>query len=1077
MPEVEFPKFRPQISVGPVPVVKEPYAELQVTSNFSFLRGGSHPEELVARAAELGYRAIAVTDVNSLAGIVRAYAAAKNFDVSFIVGCHLQVKAAVGVLADGAPKEVPLSLLVYPTDRASYGRLCRMLTYGKRRTTKGQCELTLQDVTDHQQGLLAIVLPPPMLTQEFTETLHYLSDLFDEDRLSLAASCLYDGRHPVRLAELAALSKSSRVPMVATNDVHYHTPQRKPLQDVLTCVRLGCTLNEAGFSLFANAERHLKEPQEMARLFQGYPQTLQRTLEIAERASSFSLRQLKYEYPSEVCPQGQPMMAYLIEQTWKGAQDRYPNGIPETIRQRLEHEFNLIRDLNYPAYFLTVYDIVSFARSKNILCQGRGAAANSAVCYCLGITSVDPSRIDLLVERFMSRERDEPPDIDIDFEHERREEVIQHIYQKYGRERAALTAEVISYRRKSAVRDVRKALGLSLDCVDTLAKSGDWWDNGVIDSQRLRELGFDPHDTTIRQTVELANELIGFPRHLSQHVGGFVLSQQPLCEFVPIENAAMENRTVIEWDKDDIDELGMMKVDVLGLGMLTCVRKAIDLVNQVDRSRGGKGDLQFHTIPQEDEAVYDMLCKADSVGVFQVESRAQMTMLPRLKPRNYYDLVIEVAIVRPGPIQGGMVHPYLRRRTGSEEVTYPSEAVKSVLERTLGVPLFQEQAMKLVMVAAGFTAGEADQLRRAMAAWKRKGYLIERFTGKILSGMAANGYTETFAQRVVQQIKGFADYGFPESHAASFAHIVYVSAWLKCRHPAAFAAAILNSQPMGFYQPSQLVRDANEHGVSVFPVDVNYSQWDCTLEDDEDESPALRLGMRLVAGVRSKDVEKIAKAVVDHASFSSIAALWRLSGAKMKTFHTLAKADAFGSMGIQRQQALWEVGRLKDDALPMFDSVDDVEPKVLLPTTTAFMRVIHDYTATGLSLKAHPISFARKTLNTYQVTSAGDLADEKRWPHGRQVAVAGLVLVRQRPGTASGILFVTLEDETGVANLVVRPPVYERYRKAIRHSTALVAWGKIERQGQVVHILLERAINLAEISNPGVLTIHARNFR
>ncbi len=1078
MPEVENPKIKPQISLSHVPEQKGPYTELHVTSNFSFLRGGSHPQELVARAAELGCPAVAITDISSLAGIVRAYATAEEAGIQLIVGCHLQVKGSYGPLAPGVDAP-PLSLLVYPTDRAAYGRLCRLLTYGKRKAPKGQCRLTLQDAIDHNTGLLAVVLPPPLLTDEFAATLRHLRGVFDEDRLSLAAACLYDGRHEARLAELAAFSKSVRVPLVATNDVHYHIPERQPLQDVLTCIRLGCTVAQAGFALFANAERHIKTPDEMVRLFASHPSTIERTLEIARRAAGFSLSKLKYEYPSEICPPGKTMMQHLMDCTWQGAGERYREGIPESVRQRINHEFTLIKDLNYPAYFLTVDDIVRFARSKGILCQGRGAAANSAVCYCLGITAVDPARVDLLVERFISKERNEPPDIDIDFEHERREEVIQYIYQKYGRERAALTAEVISYRRRSAVREVGKAMGLSLDCVDKLAKSGDWWEDGVINESRLRELGFDPHDPTMRHTVRLAGELIGFPRHLSQHVGGFVITQGPLCEMVPVENASMPDRTVIEWDKDDIDEMGMLKVDVLGLGMLTCIRKAIDLVNQWDRSRGGKGELQFHTVPAEDPAVYDMLCKADSIGVFQVESRAQMTMLPRLKPRCYYDLVIEVAIVRPGPIQGGMVHPYLRRRNRTEETTYPDERIKAVLERTLGVPLFQEQAMRMVMVAAGFSAGEADQLRRAMAAWKRKGHIMDRFAQKIVSGMLANGYTHAYALRVVEQIKGFSDYGFPESHAASFALLVYVSAWLKCHFPAEFAAALINSQPMGFYQPAQIVRDAQEHGVHVRPVDVNRSQWDCTLESSGRPGglPALRLGMRLVGGMRQAEAEKIVHAVGCSGFFDSVTALWRASRVRVTALRTLAAADAFSSMGLDRQQAIWAVSRLNDAALPMFDNLETDEPLASLPVVPPATCVIHDYAAVGMSLKGHPISFARRQLDVHGALPAKILADETACPDGRMIAVAGLVLVRQRPGTASGILFMTIEDETGIANLVVRPPFYEGHRRAIRHSTAIVAWGKIERVGQVVHVLVHRAMNMMELASVASPKTLSRDFR
>ncbi|HVX83768.1 MAG TPA: error-prone DNA polymerase [Phycisphaerae bacterium] len=1081
MPELPFPKIRPEVDLSRVQPSAIPYAELHVTTNFSFLRGASHPEEMVARAAEMGCHAVAITDINSLAGIVRGKMAAKDAGLPYIVGCHLQVKAAMGPLAAGVDDAAPpLSLLVYPTDRSAYGRLCRLLTYGKRRAPKGQCRLTLQDVLDHQAGLLAIVLPPPRV-DEIEEHLRVLRGVFDDDRLSLAATCLYDGRDEARLSEAAALARRLDIPLVATNDVHYHVPERKPLQDVLTCIRVGCTIEQAGFSLFANAERHIKGPEEMARLFAAYPEAIARTMTIARRALGFSLDQLKYEYPSEVCPPGKSMMEHLRDLTWKGACERYPAGISDNVRRRIEHEFELIESLNYPAYFLTVADIVTYARSQGILCQGRGAAANSTVCYCLGVTAVDPERIDLLVERFISKERDEPPDIDIDFEHERREEVIQYLYQKYGRDRAALTAEVISYRRRSAIRDVGKAMGLSLDCVDKLAKSGDWWDQGVISLQRVRELGLDARDPILRQTFQLASELIGFPRHLSQHVGGFIITQGPLCESVPIENAAMPDRTVIEWDKDDIDELGMLKVDVLGLGMLTCIRKAIDLVNVERRMlcpHSTDPPLQFHTVPPEDPAVYDMLCRADSIGVFQVESRAQMTMLPRLKPRRFYDLVIEVAIVRPGPIQGGMVHPYLRRRNGEEEFRYPNPQIEAVLGKTLGVPLFQEQAMKLAIVAGGFTPGEADKLRRAMAAWKRKGNLIHLFGQKMIAGMLANGYDPEFAHRCFDQIKGFSDYGFPESHAASFALLVYVSAWLKCHHPAAFAAALINSQPMGFYQPAQIVRDAREHGVAIRPVDVSRSHWDCTLEPDGD-SVALRLGMRLVASMRQAEADKIRAAFEMHGSFRGIQALWRASGVRAATLRTLASADAFASMGLDRQAALWAISRLRDDVLPMFDQLENsdiVEAAAALPEVSPIASVVYDYAATGLSLKAHPLSFSRPLLTRRGIIASARLSDPLECPHGRRVAVAGLVLVRQRPGTASGIVFMTTEDETGVANLVVRPQIYDRFYRELRHSATVVVWGKVERQGQVVHVLVQRAANLARLMQTVPARVAARDF-
>jgi error-prone DNA polymerase len=1083
MPELAEPKNKPVIHPPSSRVVSAVgYAELHVTSNFSFLRGASHPEELVMQAAELGYRAVAVTDINSLAGIVRGHAAAKEAGISFIVGCHVQVKAAIGVLAKGSPYQTSLlSVLMYPTDRASYGRLCRLLTFGKRQAEKGKCELTLQDVIDHQEGNLAILLPPQAPDEQFIEMANALKTAFAGDRLSLAASCCYDAGEETHLKAVFALSKQLGIPAVATNDVHYHVLERKSLQDVVTCIRMGCTLAQAGFALHANAERHMKTPDEMARLFVKHPEAIARTVQIAARASSFSLKQLKYEYPSEVCPPGKTMMEHLIQLTWQGAAERYRDGVPESVRERILHEFDLIRDLNYPAYFLTVEDIVRFARSLGILCQGRGAAANSAVCYCLGVTAVDPARIDLLVERFISKERDEPPDIDIDFEHERREEVIQYIYQKYGRERAALTAEVITYRRRSAIREVGKALGLSLDCVDQLAKSGDWWDKGIVADKRLRELGLNPRDRTIRTAISLASELCGFPRHLSQHVGGFVITQGPLCEMVPIENAAMPDRTVIEWDKDDINELGMLKVDILALGMLTAIRKTIDLVNGWDKATGGNGELQFHTVPAEDPAVYDMLCRADSVGVFQVESRAQMTMLPRLKPRCFYDLVIEVAIVRPGPIQGNMVHPYLRRRDGTEPVVYPNEDIQAVLGKTLGVPLFQEQAMRLVMVAAGFTAGEADGLRRAMAAWKRKGHMFESYGKKIISGMLARNYTHAYALRCVEQLKGFSEYGFPESHAASFALLVYVSAWLKKHHPAAFAAGLVNSQPMGFYQPAQLVRDAQEHGVKVLPVDVNRSKWDCTLEPSHDStrltSPALRLGMRLTKRLRAADAQKIVAAVERNGPFPSVHALWRVTSARVGTLRALAEADAFGSMCLTRQTSLWAIRQLRDDGLPLFDSLEPDEKPTSLPKMMPSRLVVFDYASIGLSLKAHPVSFLRPRLDAIRVTPTGRLKDERRYPQNSAIAVAGLVLVRQRPATASGVVFITLEDETGVANLIIRPNVYERCRKAIRHSTGIIAWGHVERQGLVVHVVVERVENVRErVSDDAHVAVASRDF-
>ncbi len=1021
------------------------YAEIQATSNFTFLHGASHPEELVVHAASLGYRGLAITDTHSFAGVVRAHVAAKAIGFPLAVGTRLELPVATSVLR----------VLVYPTCRESYGRLCRLLTLGKRRAVKGSCDLTLHDLVEHRAGLIAVADPPDMVDDAMLDALRGLRDVFGSDDLSVAATVRFDGHDQQRLRRRSDLAAHLSVPMVATNDVLYHEPSRRPLQDVLTCIREHRTLDTAGFRLQANAERHLEPPDEMHRLFAAYPEALFRSVEVVDRASAFSLDQLRYQYPHETCPRGRSAIQHLSELTATGVVDRFPDGVPDKVTQRVEHELQLIDELDYPHYFLTVHDLVRFARSQGILCQGRGAAANSAVCYCLGVTSVDPSRVDLLFERFISRERHEPPDIDIDFEHERREEVIQYVYRKYGRDRAALTAEVISYRSRSAIREVGKALGLSLDAVDRLAKSVEWFDPRKMSPERVKELGFDPDDPTMRHLQCLTSQLLGFPRHLSQHVGGFVLTDRPLCESVPIENAAMPDRTVIEWDKDDIEAVGMMKVDCLGLGMLTAVRKSFELIEQ---HTGEK--VELHTIPPELPGVYDMLCEADAVGVFQVESRAQMSMLPRLRPRSYYDLVIEVAIVRPGPIVGDMVHPYLRRRHGQEPVVYPDKIVEEVLGRTLGVPLFQEQAMTLAIRCAGFTADEADQLRRAIAAWKRKQKVILEFGRKIVEGMTARGYEEAFAQQCFERMKGFSEYGFPESHAASFAHIVYASSWLKRYHPAAFCAALINSQPMGFYQPAQLVQDSERHGVKARPVDVNHSSWDCTLEPDTDSEGglALRLGMRLVKGLRHDDADAVVEAVQTRGDFAGIEELWKASGAKVASLRKLASADAFGSMGLSRSAALWQVRQLSDERLPLFEDMNAAEePAIALPSVTPARRVVHDYASTGLSLKEHPMAFLRDDLDRRGVTPCAELADLKAWPHGKLVKVAGLVLVRQRPGSASGVVFMTLEDETGIANLILWPKSFDRFRKVARHASVLLATGGIQRDdlaGQVVHVLV-----------------------
>ncbi len=1029
------------------------YAELQVTSNFSFLRGASHPHELVETAARLGLAAIALTDRSSLAGVVRAHVAAKEAGLRFVVGTRLDLQKSPSAGEGWGGASPCLSLLVYPTDRAAYGRLARLLTLGKRRAPKGQCHLSLDDLLDHGEGQIVVALPPGAFREAqgegFAAALRRLADAFP-GRAYLAGHCLYRGDDVRRLAALADLAGRCGTPLVATNDVHMHVPERRPLQDVLTCIREHCTLDEAGYRLFANAERHLKPPAEMARLFADHPDAVARTVEIAERCR-FNLDDLRYEYPTELTAEGRTPQQELVHLARTGADRRYPGGVPEKVRAMLEDELRLIEQLGYAPYFLTVHDIVRFAERRGILCQGRGSAANSVVCYCLGITAVDPTRIDLLFERFVSTERNEPPDIDVDFEHHRREEVIQYIYEKYGRDRAGLAATVICYRGRSAVREVGKALGLSADTVGALAGAVWSWDSEGPAAEQVRELGLDPESPRLAATLALTRQLIGFPRHLSQHVGGFVMTRGPLEELVPIENAAMPGRTVVEWDKDDLDALGILKVDVLALGMLTCLAKGLALLK---RHHGR--DLSLATVPAEDPAVYEMLCRADAIGVFQVESRAQMTMLPRLKPREFYDLVIEVAIVRPGPIQGDMVHPYLRRRQGKEPVEMPP-ALEPVLAKTLGVPLFQEQAMRIAIVAAGFSPEDADRLRRAMATFRHVG-TVHTFRERFIQGMIANGYDPEFAQRCFKQIEGFGTYGFPESHAASFALLVYVSAWLKCVHPAAFAAALLNSQPMGFYAPAQIARDAREHGVEVRPVDVNHSRWDCTLETVEGmSSPALRLGFRQVKGLAQRDAERIV-AARGPLPYPDIETLWRRSGVSPAALERLAEADAFGSLDLDRRRALWAVRRLGDAPLPLFSAAGITvegrpEPTVALPVATRGEEVLGDYASLRLSLKDHPLALLRAELTAEGIVPARDLAVLP--PNGR-ATVAGLVLVRQRPGTASGVIFMTLEDETGVANLVVWPQIFERFRRPALRAVLMVARGRLQREGEVIHLVADR---------------------
>ena len=1034
------------------------YAELQIATNFSFLRGASHPDELAGAAARLGLRALAITDRNSLAGIVRAHGAARRAGVRLVIGARLD-------LADGP------SLLCYPGDRAAYGRLARLLTVGKRRAAKGECLLTLADLFAHGDGQIVAALPPvapvaPAAPDDaFATALRRLARHFPES-CYLAAHYLYRGDDGRRIQRLADLAAACRVALLATNDVHAHTAERRPLQDVLTCIREHCTITEAGYRLFANAERHLKSGAEMARLFAPWPGALRSTLEIAERAA-FSLDELRYEYPDDPVPDGRTPQAELEHLSRQGARQRFPDGVPDKVAATIHHELRLIGELNYAPYFLTVHDIVKFARSRGILCQGRGSAANSAVCYVLGITAVDPTRIDLLFERFISAERGEPPDIDVDFEHERREEVIQYIYEKYGRDRAGIAATVVSYRSKSAIREVGKAMGLSLDATGALAGMV-WGRSGAgVDDEQVREAGLDPADPNLRLTLKITRKLIGFPRHLSQHVGGFVITRGALCEVVPIANAAMAERTFIEWDKDDLDALGILKIDILGLGMLTCIRKCFQLIE----SHHGRA-LELATVPAGDEATYDMLCAADSVGVFQVESRAQMNMLPRLKPRCFYDLVIEVAIVRPGPIQGDMVHPYLRRRSGGERVEYPApdpahgpgDELKQVLGKTLGVPLFQEQAMRIAIVAAGFEPAEADQLRRAMATFRRMG-TIKSFEDKMVGGMTARGYDRDFASRCFKQIEGFGEYGFPESHAASFALLVYVSAWLKRHYPHAFACALLNSQPMGFYAPAQIVRCAREHGVMVRPPDINRGGWDAVLEPVGRGEVALRLGLRQIKGLAKDDADAVA--ALRGGGYDSVEDLARRSGLAAGALETLAAADAFRSLGLDRRAAEWAVRALDEAPLPLFAAAreggadvfagDVSEPECVLPPMALGEHVVHDYAALRLSLKEHPMALLRRHL-----------ADLRAIPNARlvsagndcRVTVAGLVTVRQRPGTAKGVIFMTIEDETGIANIIVWPRAFERYRKTVLSARLIAVTGKVQRDGIVIHVIADHLVEL-----------------
>jgi error-prone DNA polymerase len=1027
-----------------------PYAELHALSNFTFLRGASHPEELVATAAALGYEALAITDECTMSGIVRAHSAAQQYGLKkLIIGSELRLRSG-------------RKLVVLTRSREGYASLCRLITTARRAAGKGSYELTRHAFEDGLPGCLVLWVPDEDFTLDVED--HWLRETF-RDRLWIAVELLADGRQREQLARLREEGRRLRLPLVAAGDVHMHCRARRILQDAVTAIRVGTTVDNAGFALYPNGERHLR-PLEVLRHV--YPaDLLEESVRIAGLID-FSLTELRYQYPREIVPEGETPASHLRKLTEDGMRRRWPQGVPPKVVRLVEHELALIQDLQYEAYFLTVYDIVAYARSEGILCQGRGSAANSAVCFCLGITEVDPARMEMLVERFISKERNEPPDIDVDFEHERREEVIQYIYRKYGRDRAALAATIITYRPRSALRDMGKVLGLSSLQVSRLSRSMQWWDGEKVDDSRILEAGLSPDSPVIRRLLYLVRELIGFPRHLSQHVGGFVISDAPLHELVPVENATMPERTVIQWEKDDLEELGLLKVDVLGLGMLTAIRRAFGLIRGFD----GR-EYTLATVPAEDPLVYDMICDGDTIGVFQIESRAQMAMLPRLRPRCYYDLVIEVAIIRPGPIQGDMVHPYLRRRSGEEAVDYPSEEVKGVLQRTLGVPIFQEQVMQLAIVAAGFTPGEADQLRRAMAAWKRRGGLGS-FEERLIDGMRGRGYDEAFARQVFQQILGFGEYGFPESHSASFALLVYVSSWLKRHEPAAFTCALLNSQPMGFYSASQLVQDAQRHGVSVRPVDVNHSDWDCLLETGQTGAAVLRLGLRMVKGLSEAAGERIVTARgtrLTGDSFVSVQQLRERAGLDRRELGLLATAGALQTLSGDRHRARWAVAGA-EKPMPLFPGAARYEVTPLLRKPTEGQDVVADYRSTGLSLGRHPMRLLRRHLDRYRYVRAEDLPG---LGDGRKVHVAGLVITKQRPGTASGVTFVTLEDETGQVNLVLWKQVAEKYRAALLNARLLGVAGELQIEGQVIHVIARQLFDHSDLL--GDLSVVSRDFR
>ena len=1089
MPEAPLTPDRRRIEVDPdhiAPPAASPFVELGLVSCFSFLRGASDAVDLVTAARAHGYDAIGLADANSFAGVVRLHTEAHALKLRPVIGCRIET-------VEG------LAFLAYPTDRGAYGRLCRLISAGRMQTlagewqAKGACDIDLAMLAEHADGVQLILLPPDDLGAQFTVPLpsnvvpfpakdghgnraiaHQMtpatvlfSDLIPHlahqlpTLRHLAASYLYRGDDAARIDRLDALARAHGLGLMATNDVRYAAPDRRPLHDVMTAIRHKTTVAAAGHLLLANAERHLKSPTEMVRLFARWPHAIAAARSVAD-ACAFSLDELRYEYPQEAWPDGMTPQQYLEKATFEGAAWRYPEGVPSAVHATIGRELALIEKLDLARYFLTIRDIVDYARGVDppILCQGRGSAANSAVCYCLGITSVDPARHQLLFDRFISEERKEPPDIDVDFEHERREEVIQHIYRKYGRHRAGLCATVIHYRPRMAIREVGKAMGLSEDVTSALARTvwGGW--GREIGAKHVGEAGMDLSDPYLRRVLKLTEQMIGMPRHLSQHVGGFILTEGPLTETVPIGNGAMPDRSFIEWDKDDIEALGILKVDVLALGMLTCIRKCLDLLEQHHGTA-----LTLATVPREDQATYAMLRRGDSLGVFQVESRAQMNMLPRLRPREFYDLVIQVAIVRPGPIQGDMVHPYLKRRRGEERVEIPApgpahgppDELSSILERTLGVPIFQEQAMKIALDAAKFSGGEANRLRKAMATFRSRG-MVDELQDMMVERMVARGYDRDFAQRCFNQIRGFGEYGFPESHAASFAHLVYVSSWLKCHFPAAFACGLLNSQPMGFYAPAQIVRDAREHGVAVLPADVNHSQWDCTLEDGGTGGPALRLGLRQIDGFPESMADKLVAAREEGGAFADVEALKERAGLSPAFAERLAAADAMGSLGLSRRQALWDARSLIGAPdLPLFAAAEardqGAEREIArLPQMPLSEEVVADYQTQRLSLKAHPLAFLRPGLAERGFVAAAALRDRKQ---RSVVQVSGVVLIRQRPGSAKGVCFITLEDETGVINLVVWPHLKDRFRKVVMGARLMEVRGRVEYDDEVIHVIAD----------------------